>query len=456
MAVEIADWNDLDNVRNDLDGDYVLVNDLDEDTDGYAGIGDDFEPIGFIEDEDLTFEFGGSFDGDGFEIADLVIEYDGLDAGDIAFFASTDDGSLIENLSVAGSVTVTNSENPRANAGLVGRGRGGTIQSCVSHVDVTVPDGSRVGGLVGYGQGTVTDCYATGSVEGSDSVGGLVGRNSDTVEDSYATGSVEGDEFVGGLVGNNDNTGTVTDSYATGSVEVSDSDAGGLVGRNSDTVEDSYATGSVDGGSFAGGLVGYNFNTVEDSYATGSVEGSDEVGGLVARNQGTVEDSYATGSVEGSDSVGGLVGFEDSDDPDGGIRRCYSYGTVTGSSSVGGFCGILGSDGFFGNEGYIFDSYVDIDDSGQDDAIGEIGDEGESDVTELSTSEMQGSEAETNMDGFDFADMWDSVLESDEDTTADGYPILLVLDRENQLEVQGIFQELQPPEPPENLTAELL
>ena len=318
MPVEIADWNDLDNVQNDLSGDYVLVNDLDSGTDGYAGIGDDFEPIGFIEDGEFTSEFGGSFDGDGFEIADLVIEYDGLDSGDIAFFASTDDGSLIENLSVGGSFTVTNSDGVNF-SGLVGDNNS-IIQNCVSHVDVTVPEGRNVGGLVGS-----------------------------------------------------------------------------------------------------------NFDTVTDSYATGSVEGDEE--------------------------VGGFVGVESGTDSDQGIRRCYSYGTVTGNSNVGGFCGQLG--GSF-TPGYIFDSYVDIGESGQDDAIGTIDFEGESDVTELSTSEMQGSEAETNMDAFDFSNTWDSVLESDGDTTADGYPILLAVDRENQLEAQGIFQELQPPEPPQNLTAELL
>ena len=371
MAVEISDWNDLDNVRNDLSGDYVLVNDLDSETDGYAGIGDDFEPIGYIDGESNTSEFGGSFDGGGFQISDLVVEYD--DESDIALFASTDDGALIENLSVAGSVTVTN--GGLFHGGLVGYGDSGTVQNCVSHVDVT-SDGDFVGGLVG------------------DNIRG-------TVTDSYATASVEGDSRVGGLVGNSN-------------------------------------------------------GTVTESYATGSVEGNDEVGGLVGGNFRIVTDSYATGSVEGGDEVGGFVGVEASNDSDEGIRRCYSYGTVTGSSSVGGFCGILGSGGLFSNEGYIFDSYVDIDESGQDDAIGTIELEGESDVTELSTSEMQGSEAETNMDGFDFANVWASVLESDGDTTADGYPILLALDRENQLEAQDIFDPLDPPEPPENLTAELL
>ena len=43
------------------------------------------------------------------------------------------------------------------------------------------------------------------------------------------------------------------------------------------------------------------------------------------------------------------------------------------------------------------------------------------------------------MDGFDFENVWDSVLESDGDTTADGYPILLAVDREQQLDAQGIL-----------------
>ena len=285
MAVEISDWNDLDNVRNDLSGDYVLVNDLDSETDGYAGIGDDFEPIGFIEDDRFTSEFGGSFDGSGFQISDVVIEYDGVD-GDIALFASTDTGALIENLSVAGSVTVTNS-GAFNYAGLVGKHDDGTIQNCVSHVDVTA-NGAFVGGLVGENdRGTVTNSYATGSVEGDNRVGGLVGNNKEPVTNSYATGSVEGDSNVGGLLGS----------------------------------------------SFSAG---------------------DEI-----------------------------------------------------------------------------DSYWDTETSGQSTSDG--------DATGLTTAEMQGSEAETNMDGFDFTNTWNTVLESDDDTSADGYPILLALDRENQLDEQGIL-----------------
>ena len=284
MPVEIADWNDLDNVRNDLTGDYVLVNDLDEDTDGYAEIGDDFEPIGFVSGDRDGNTFSGVLDGDGFQISDLVIEENDSSQGGVAFITQVEDPGLVENLSVGGSIDST--INDLFYGGLVGVLDNGTIQNCAIHVDVTAP-GDRSGGLVGTNNGTVTDSYATGSVEGDEEVGGLVGRNTGTVTDSYATGSVEGNEFVGGLVGR-------------------------------------------------------DFSTVTDSYW----------------------DTETTGQ----------------------------------STSDGG--------------------------------------------TGLTTAEMQGIEAETNMDGFDFADTWDSVLESDDDTTADGYPILIALDRENQLEAQGILVTL--------------
>ena len=340
MPTEISDWHDLDNVRNDLSGEYVLVNDLNSETDGYAGIGDDFEPIGFIEGSDVTSEFGGSFDGGGFEIGDLVIDKQNLDAGDIGVFASTDTGALIENLAVEGSIIT----NERLVGGLVGHKDGGTIQNCAIHVDVTALGVEFVGGVVGRDVGgTITDSYATGSVEGDERVGGLVGYNGVTITDSYATGSVEGDDQVGGLVGNND-------------------------------------------------------APITDSYATGSVEGDSRVGGLVGRQRGTIETSYAVASVTGNTDVGGLVG------------------SISDSTEI--------------------DSYWDTESTGQSTSGG--------DATGLTTVEMQGSEAETNMGGFDFADVWDSVVDSDDDTTADGYPILLAVDRENQLNSQGI---LDPPDP---------
>ncbi|RXE46773.1 GLUG motif-containing protein [Chromohalobacter israelensis] len=103
--------------------------------------------------------------------------------------------------------------------GLVGYNVDGTISQSYATGDVSVDD-YGAGGLVGTNlNGTITHSYATGDVlapTNAGELGGLVGWNSQgTISHTYATGNVsEGYSRLGGLVGNNN--GTVTDSfYAT-------------------------------------------------------------------------------------------------------------------------------------------------------------------------------------------------------------------------------------------------
>ena len=88
----------------------------------------------------------------------------------------------------------------------------GTVSKC--YATGTVSGVFCVGGLVGYRYyGTVSNCYASGSVSGGYwYVGGLVGWNNSTISNCYATGSVSGSSIVGGLVGY-DYFGTVTASF---------------------------------------------------------------------------------------------------------------------------------------------------------------------------------------------------------------------------------------------------
>jgi len=213
MATEITDWHDLAAVDDDPEEDYVLVNDLNEDTDGYAGTGDDWEPIGFIENDDNTREFNGTFDGQGHEIRDLIIDYDDLDDGDIGLFASTDEDSVIENLALTGSLTVTNADGT-IYGGLVGNFYG-VMRQCVCNVEVDVADGLRVGGMVGLNRGIIEDCYAVGDVlDGAARVGGLVGENVEIIRQSYTSCDVNGGSAVGALVGQNFDT--IEESYFDG------------------------------------------------------------------------------------------------------------------------------------------------------------------------------------------------------------------------------------------------
>jgi len=158
-------------------------------------------------------------------------------------------------------------------AGLFGESWGEIRELGAVHVNIT-SSGDYVGGLAGWNEGYVTQCYSTGGVSGESSVGGLVGENSGAVTQCYSTGAVAAENDVGGLVGYH-YSGHITCCYSTGVVSGGDS-VGGLVGRNGELnflgqrtgagyVTFCYSTGEVSGTSYVGGLVG--------SYCRGPVTG---------------------------------------------------------------------------------------------------------------------------------------------------------------------------------------
>jgi hypothetical protein len=390
--LEIWDWYDLDAVKNNLSGSYLLMNNLDSTTPGYTELasptangGKGWQPIGSIEYNQswgLVNPFIGTFDGQGYEIRQLFI--DRPDESGVALFGAIE-GGVVKNVEVmnanvtglfgvgilvggsAGNVSNSYSTGDVSGAvgvgGLVGWNDYGTVDSSYSTGSVTGNStGSgyecsmAVGGLVGLNDhGTVDSSYSTGSMIGDGTtVGGLVGYNDEgTVSNSYSTGSVSGIDSVGGLVGSN--WGTVSNSYSTGNVSGT-VDVGGLVGCNDyGTVDSSYSTGSVTGHLSAGGLVGWNDSTVTNSYSTGSVSGNDSVGGLVGGNgrSGTVTNSYSTGSVSGNGTVGGLVGNNW-----GTVSNSYSTGSVSGNGTVGGLVG-------YNDGGTVSNSFWDTETSGQ-------------------------------------------------------------------------------------------
>ncbi len=340
---QIADWHQLDYVRNYLDSYFVLIGDLGRTTPGYEGLasatahqGAGWQPIGTE-----GGWFTGSFDGHEYEIRDLFIDRPGEDL--VGLFGCVDEEGVIANMGV---------------------------------VNATVTGGLRVGGLLGSTVGNVTNCYAIGTATGGQFVGGLIGANGGHVDNSHfngsATGTGTGEPYgstVGGLVGHNGGgTGTVNNSYSTGSVTGYGKIVGGLVGANRGaTVTESYSTSSVTGYSLAvGGLVGSaGAGNITESYATGNVAGTSYVGGLVGGNgyQGIVSDCYATGSVTGNDNVGGLVGYNGGGT--GTVNNTYSTGSVTGSELVGGLVG--------DNSGNVNDSFWDTETSGQATSAGGTG-----------------------------------------------------------------------------------
>jgi hypothetical protein len=199
--LEIRTWSDLDAIRDNLDGNHTLMNELDRTTPGYTGLagqtahgGRGWEPID---------NFRGTLDGQGYEIRDLFIDrphenYAGL-------FGFVDRGGVIQNIGVA-NATVIGADYV---AGLVAESAYGVVSNCYFAGSVTGEDG--VGGLIGGNWGTVSNSYASGNITGAARVGGLVGVNAATVSNSYSTVNVTSAGTVGGLVG--DNMGAIYHSF---------------------------------------------------------------------------------------------------------------------------------------------------------------------------------------------------------------------------------------------------
>ena len=200
-ATQLAAFRDLVNDENDQTADpdahAKLMNNIDlKDVCGESlHGGTSWNPIG-----SFSNSYKGTFDGNGKTISGLYI---GTTANNQGLFGYVGTGGTVKDLTVSGTVTGT---------------------------------GDYVGGVVGYNNGTVENCYNTGSVSGLDSVGGVAGWNDGSVENCYNTGKVSGGAGVGGVVGYNSST--VENCYNIG--EVSGSPVGGVVGYNISSVTNCY------------------------------------------------------------------------------------------------------------------------------------------------------------------------------------------------------------------------
>lgn len=283
---QIADWYQLNNVRNYSGSHFILVNNLDSVTAGYtqlasstANSGKGWQPIGTSDNP-----FTGTLDGQGYEIGDLLIDRPAEDYVGLFGCVDFEGAGAIDDVGV---------------------------------VNINVTGFHYVGGLVGWQfGGNISSSHTSGSVVGTSRVGGLVGVAwGGNIHGSYTSGSMSGLAYVGGLVGF-DSGGSIGGSHSSASVAVSNA-GGGLVGCSEAlaTVDNCYASGNVTsgGGDRIGGLMGEVYSsTISDSYATGSVIGFSRVGGgLVGENVGTVASCYSTGNVTSldGDDVGGLVGL---------------------------------------------------------------------------------------------------------------------------------------------------
>ena len=292
--------------------------------------------------------FSGTFVGNGFSISNLdrALFYD-LSGGTIKnlsvqgetsislalFTQYIRSNSTVDNVTVKGSVTVTN-ENA-SNAGALAAyvsGSNVNINNCSADATV-ISAGGQVGVLIGeLGTGTITNCSSSGKATGKVNIGGLVGiangtvqiRNCITSADVHGTVCHTLDRFgydtcAGGFIGTAINNVTITNCETSGTVTARGHILGGFVGCTGpgSTIRNCTAKGNVTGNLYSemidtsnthsAGFVGaINGGTIENCDAYGTASDGTSLNRLPS--------SFATTNMSGTDNIGT-------------IKNCYAATT---------------------------------------------------------------------------------------------------------------------------------
>lgn len=234
--------DDLQALKDNLSGKYILMNDIDLSGYNWTAIGTKTNP------------FSGELNGNGHVIKNLQV--DDAARNGIGLFGVID-GANVSNVGLENAdINVQNAVGI-----LAGAAEASIITNCYS--TGSVRGAGWVGGLIGQitNATTINNCFSTANVTGTSSqIGGLVGRlDSSSVSNSYAEGSVLGKIFVGGLIGNSVGISNISFSYALGDVKADDN-VGGLLGYLGDHkiyIDNCYSAGTVEANLSSGGMIGW-------------------------------------------------------------------------------------------------------------------------------------------------------------------------------------------------------
>ena len=265
--------DDLQALKDNLSGKYILMNDIDLSGYNWTAIGTKTNP------------FSGELNGNGHVIKNLQV--DDAAGNGIGLFGVID-GANVSNVGLENAdINVQNAVGT-----LAGAAEASIITNCYS--TGSVRGAGWVGGLIGQitNATTINNCFSTANVTGTSSqIGGLVGRlDSSSVSNSYAEGSVLGKIFVGGLIGNSVGISNISFSYALGDVKADDN-VGGLLGYLGDHkiyIDNCYSAGTVEANLSSGGMIGWVDDDSDLCVVTNSkvLGKSENLGGIIIGGSG--------------------------------------------------------------------------------------------------------------------------------------------------------------------------
>ena len=177
---------DLDNIRNNLSGKYILMNDID--LSSYSN----WDPIGGNYNE-----FRGVLDGNGHVIKNLTINRP--NEHEVGLFRATENAEIknlgITNAQIKGYSNV---------AAIVGYSRYGFIENCF--VDGKITGNDTIGGITGYQDAQdIKNCYTNVNISGISTVGGIIGSNAGgSINNAFVLGRISGNTGIAAIAGYTD------------------------------------------------------------------------------------------------------------------------------------------------------------------------------------------------------------------------------------------------------------
>ncbi len=297
-------------------------------------------PIGFYIAADEQFPFAGTFKGNDHTVK---LDIDGANCKTVNYvgmFGLIDEGAVLQNIKVEGTVTTTGNYA----AGIVAYVRGvstnkALVENCESSATVTGAD--RVSGIAGYATYMdLNNCTNKGTLTGKTNVAGICGyAYQGNITGCKNEGAVNGTADCGRvlILANGSHAMTLLDGTSSvGYNTISTTAIGGISGFTQNvTVKECTNSGAVTGISKVGGVVGTSYwSTTNTCVNTGAVTAeNDFVGGITGwayTNSNNLTDTNS-GAVKGRAAVGGIAGMINAGIGNGivTVKDCKNTGTVT-------------------------------------------------------------------------------------------------------------------------------
>ncbi|NQY79999.1 MAG: S8 family serine peptidase [Candidatus Caenarcaniphilales bacterium] len=248
-VINISDCRDLQAMKNNLKGNYVLKRNIDCAESALWNDGQGFEPIG------VEQPFTGRLDGKGHYIKDLFMNRPNINR--VGLFSLTSGARITDlrfiNVDIIGSndvgvvagelgnstVSKVNVVSGDLTAGafragaIAGNARSSRIFNSFTDLDITAD--REAGGIIGKCLScSVIESASYGNILTDTYSGGLIGfATSPVIKNSYSVAELEAERFIGGLIAYNENTANISNCYASNSITATTGalrDAGGLIG----------------------------------------------------------------------------------------------------------------------------------------------------------------------------------------------------------------------------------